>query len=93
MQLLDDYIKEMSSDVEFDDFSVKDTQMKLPAIKHKWVGRLMRHKRDHNTFKADRQKLVKAVATKIKKTSPYNLSDAAAEKAAYKHEDILKLTA
>jgi hypothetical protein len=92
MQMLEEYIIEMDEDVKFDDFSLKDTQMKLPAIKHKWVGRLIRHKNDLNRAKAERFTLVKALAEKLKKTSPYKLSDAAAEKACYKHEDVVKLS-
>ena len=34
----------MDVDVEIDEFNIKETQMKLPALKHKWVGRLIRHK-------------------------------------------------
>jgi hypothetical protein len=89
---LEEYILEMEKDVEFDDFSLKDTQMKLPAIKHKWVGRLIRHKNELNIIKADRQRLVKTIASKIQSTSPYKVTEAAAERASYKHEDIIKLS-
>ena len=44
MELLEKYIKEMGVDVELSEFEMKDVQMKLPAIKHKWIGRLVRHK-------------------------------------------------
>ena len=44
MKLLEEYISELSVDVQIDEFSMKDVQMKLPAIKHKWTGRLMRAK-------------------------------------------------
>ena len=37
MSNLEDYLKEMEKDVIFDDFTIKETQMKLPAIKHKCV--------------------------------------------------------
>ena len=42
MELLEQYIKEMGVDVELDEFNLKDVQLKLPALKHKWVGRLDR---------------------------------------------------
>ena len=92
MQQFEEYILEMESDVVFDDFSIKDTQMKLPAIKHKWVGRLIRHKNNLNKTRAERAELVKALATKIKESSPYKVTDASAEKASYKHEDVIKMT-
>jgi hypothetical protein len=89
---LEEYILEMEKDVEFDDFSIKDTQMKLPAVKHKWVGRLIRHKIELNNIRSDRSKLVKSIAVKIQANSPYKVTEAAAERASYKHEDIIKLS-
>ena len=44
MNLLESYIDELSTDVQIDEFNMKDIQMKLPSIKHKWTGRLMRAK-------------------------------------------------
>ena len=92
MQMLEEYILEMEKDTEFDDFSIKDTQMKLPAIKHKWVGRLIRHKNDLNKARYERQDLVKSLAQKIIANSPYKITDIAAEKASYKHEEVQKLS-
>ena len=43
MSTLDKYMEEMVQDTSVDNFNLLDIQMKLPAIKHKWVGRLMRH--------------------------------------------------
>ena len=54
MDLLDKYIKELGEDTSLDEFTVRDVQMKLPAIKHKWAGRLMRLKLDNEKLKADR---------------------------------------
>jgi len=44
MSILEKYGEELRMDVTLDAFTVHDVQLKLPAIKHKWVGRLMRHK-------------------------------------------------
>tara|TARA_Y100000310_G_C20608114_1_gene776598 strand:- start:1063 stop:1458 length:396 start_codon:yes stop_codon:yes gene_type:complete len=44
MGILDRYNEELKGDVTMDAFTIHDVQLKLPAIKHKWVGRLMRHK-------------------------------------------------
>jgi len=46
VDLLERYISELSEDVCIDEFNMKDVQMKLPAIKHKWTGRLIRAKID-----------------------------------------------
>ena len=92
MSKLDEYISEMNNDVVFDDFSIKDTQMKLPAIKHKWVGRLIRQKNDLNKIKSERQTLVKSITQKIVENSPYKITEISAEKASYKHNDVIALT-
>lgn len=92
MELLEKYIEELTEDTTFDDFTMKDTQMKLPAIKHKWVGRLIRHKGSVNQLKSDKQKLVTELATKLKSSSPYKISDVSAEKACYKHEEVVKIS-
>ncbi len=92
MELLEKYIKEMDEDVTFDDFSIKDTQMKLPAIKHKWVGRLIRLKSALIENRIKRKQLVHTLSVKLKESSPYKVTDHAAEKACYKHEEVSKLT-
>ena len=91
MSLLEQYIDELSKDVEIDEFTLKECQMKLPAIKHKWVGRLVRHKKDlHRSF-AERRELVKTVVAKIKDSQEYAMTTPAAEKLAAKHEPVQKL--
>ena len=75
------YIEEMASDVELDELCVKEVQMKLPALKHKWVGRLMQHKsalgRLYNQKAVYKEKAVDAV----KAEASYNMSDRAIETA------------
>ena len=61
MSNLEDYLKEMEKDVIFDDFTIKETQMKLPAIKHKWVGRLIRHKQTTHSLQSRYDKLKKTL--------------------------------
>jgi len=53
MELLDKYSEELKSDITLDVTNVRDIQMKLPIIKHKWASRLVNTKLD--IFK--RQKL------------------------------------
>ena len=91
MSLLEQYIDELSKDVEIDEFTLKECQMKLPAIKHKWVGRLVRHKKDLHRSLGERRELVKKVVIKIKDTQEYAMTTPAAEKLAAKHEPVIKL--
>jgi len=91
MDIIEQYILELEKDVKLDQFNVRDSQMRLPAYKHKWVGRLMRHK--HEVVKLNQQKhtLKKAVADKIQSTSTYKVSKPVAEKAAATHESIVDI--
>ena len=91
MSLLEQYIDELTKDVEIDEFSLKECQMKLPAVKHKWVGRLIRHKRDLYKAHSERRELVKTVVEKIKDAQEYAMTTPAAEKLAAKHEPVVKI--
>lgn len=88
MKLLEQYIKEMGVDVEFDEFSLKETQLKLPALKHKWVGRLVRHKGELATLQSSRDNTLKQVASEIIDTATYQVTLPTAQKAAEKHQSI-----
>ena len=91
MSLLEEYVHELGGDVEFDEFRLKEAQMKLPAIKHKWVGRLVRHKRDMYMAINEKRTLVKTLVDKIQTSAEYKVTVPAAEKLAYKHDAVLEL--
>ena len=93
MNLLESYIDELSEDVQIDEFNMKDVQMKLPSIKHKWTGRLMRAKMDIDEKYKEKYKLTERVAEALIKESPVTLSAPMARKTAEDHSDIRKLSA
>jgi len=80
----------MEKDVFFDDFTIKETQMKLPAIKHKWVGRLVRHKQDLFRKRAEYDRLKKRLVEEARKNSTYQVTTPALEKVVVKHETMIK---
>ena len=88
MKLLEEYISELSVDVQIDEFSMKDVQMKLPAIKHKWTGRLMRAKMEIEEKRIEKYKLVERIAEALIKESPVSLSIPMAKKTAELHPDV-----
>jgi hypothetical protein len=45
MELFDKYFEEIKEDTRFDQINILDKQLMLPAIKHKWISRLMEQKR------------------------------------------------
>lgn len=91
MELLEKYIKEMGDDVELNEFEMKDVQMKLPALKHKWVGRLVRHKGELERYQENRETALKQVAQEIIDTATYQVTLASAQKAAEKHASVKRI--
>lgn len=93
MEQLEQYVKEMGADVEIDEFNIKETQMKLPALKHKWVGRLIRHKGTLSELNNRRDNTIKHIAKELIDTATYQVTLPTAQKAAEKHEKVKKIDA
>lgn len=92
MDTLENYIIELEKDVKLDQFNIRDCQMKLPAFKHKWVGRLMRHKFEIVRLNQQKYTLKKKVAEKIQSSTTYKVTKPVAEKAAANHDSIVDIT-
>jgi len=88
VKLLEEYISELTTDIQIDEFSMKDVQMKLPAVKHKWTGRLMRAKMEIEEKRREKYKLVERIAEALVKESPVSLSMLMARKTAEQHVDV-----
>jgi len=89
--LLDDYIKELENDLKIDELVLKDYQLKLPGIKHKWAGRCIRHKLEINELRKKREKLKKTVVEQLQEQSPVKLTLPVIERTAEKHSDIIDI--
>jgi len=88
-ELLDKYITELEKDVKLDQFNLKEAQLGLPGIKHKWAGRLIRHKIDLNELTVKRAIKIREVANLIQMQSPTSLPNTVVERNAVKHIDIV----
>lgn len=86
--LLNKYLTEAEKDAKLDVFTVKDVQSKLPAIKHKWVGRLIRAKKKLGMLYDAREELIDELMIKAKEQSQYKVSDAALQKTVIKTNTI-----
>lgn len=93
MSLIEQYIKEIEKDTELSELSIKDVQLKLPAIKHKYAGRLVRTKIHLSGLYNKRNQLKNGVVDQLKEEAPYELSDAVASKMADKHNKIRDINA
>ena len=88
MSVLEDYLEELAKDVYIDEFSMKDVQMKLPAIKHKWAGRLIRTKVEIDESYRKRYILINELAELLVKESPVTISHALAKKKVEEHTKV-----
>jgi len=91
MKQLEEYIKEMGKDVDLDEFNLKESQLKLPAIKHKWVGRLIRHKNELERYNTNRDNMIKQIAQEVIDQATYQVTLLTAQKAAEKHPSIKQI--
>jgi hypothetical protein len=86
--MLDDYIKELEMDLKIDELNLRDYQLRLPAIKHKWSGRLIRHKSTLNHLKKERDTIKMSVMKEIDNTSPVKLTQPVISSTADRHSRI-----
>lgn len=86
--LLNQYLAEAEEDARLDVFTVKDVQSKLPAIKHKWVGRLIRAKRKLSNLYDVKEELMEELMIKAKEQSHYSVSDSTLQKTVCKAKNI-----
>jgi rRNA maturation endonuclease Nob1 len=87
--LLEDYIKELENDLKIDELILKDYQLKLPGIKHKWAGRCIRHKLQINELRKKRELLKRTLVDKIQEQSPVKLAIPVVERTAEKHSEVI----
>lgn len=91
MDVLDKYISELEEDTKLDVFKVRDVQCMLPGIKHKWIGRLIRHKQKSQTLEQELNEKRNQIATLLTNQADYKLSRPMAEKAAEKHNEVVDI--
>jgi len=91
VMLLEDYITELENDLKIDEIIIKDYQLKLPGIKHKWAGRCIRHKLEVIKLRKQRELHKKTLVDKIQEQSPVKLALPVIERTAEKHSEIIEL--
>ena len=88
MSQIDEYIAEIEEDTKVSELNMKDVQLMLPGIKHKWAGRQIRAKIKLSSLYNEKDDVVQATCGILKSESPIELSDLAAEKMAAKHSKV-----
>ena len=55
--LFEEFKKEILEDTKIDEINLLQKQLMLPAIKHKWVARLIQQKRERNKMEKKRKEI------------------------------------
>ena len=91
MKIIDQYKKDIETELQVDEFNIKDVSMKTPGRKHFWVCKLIQHKKNLLNLKAQRYNLKKELVKLIQQESPVKVTLPVAEKTAYTHEKMVEL--
>jgi len=67
MDLITEFKKELMQDVQLDELNLLQKQLMLPAIKHKWVARLIDEKRKLNKLKLSKKSIREGVLAVFEK--------------------------
>jgi Cu/Ag efflux protein CusF len=90
MEFFDKIKKEIQDDLKLDRISLLEKQLILPAIKHKWVSRLIEQKRSKNSLQKKKKSLKEEVLkTLADKDIPMNIPKASLDKKV-ESSDIIK---
>jgi hypothetical protein len=76
MDILSKFNEEISEDVKIDQINILEKQLMLPAIKHKWVARLIREKRNKSNLERRKKDLKDEVLKAMSKEIPTGIPKA-----------------
>jgi hypothetical protein len=89
---LEDFKIELQEDTRIDEINLSQKQLMLPAIKHKWVARLIEHKRRLNSLKRKKKTVRAAVIISLEREGlPPGLPKSALDKKIDSSDAILKI--
>ncbi|NBO98626.1 MAG: hypothetical protein EBU90_00595 [Proteobacteria bacterium] len=92
MVSLEEFKEELQEDTKIDQINLLEKQMMLPAIKHKWVARLMDQKRKLNSLNRKKKSLRAGVLETLeKKGLPTGIPKSALDKKIDGSEEMLKI--
>jgi uncharacterized protein with von Willebrand factor type A (vWA) domain len=90
-EMIRTYLLEYKEDVKLDQVNLTEKSMQNPAIKARWVARMVEIERERNDLEKLLKKSMKAVCKQEKDKSAIQLSQAALEKLAKESEFIQKI--
>jgi len=84
-------LEELKQFLQFDELNLKEKQLMLPSIKHRYATIYIQTKRELGDLHAERKRMLRNVVDEINRESPVKLSLISAEKLASDHEIISEI--
>jgi len=84
-------LEELKQFLQFDELNLKEKQLMLPGIKHRYATIYIQTKREMGRLYAERKNMLRNVVDEINRESPVKLSMIAAEKLAADHEAVSEI--
>lgn len=81
MELLAKYREEIAKELQVDQMNIKQVQMRLPARKHVWLGRLIDAKIKLSNLQQEKKRIKIELVQQVKKESPVTLTTSATDAA------------
>jgi len=69
------YIEELKKDTIVNEINLKEKALSLPAIKAKWVARIINHKNNLNILEKRKKNIIRDALPRVKESLPVKLSD------------------
>lgn len=91
LDLFTKYQDELKKDVNVDELNMKEIALTIASIKHKWAGRLMRHKIDLSKAEKTREKMLAVIIDQLAHDPAIQLTIPAMRKKAESHEKIIEV--
>lgn len=84
-------LEELKVFLQFDELNLKEKQLMLPGIKHRYATIYIQTKIELTKLHADRKRMLRNVVEEINRESPIKLSTIAAEKLAADHDTVSEI--
>jgi len=92
MEIFEKFQIEVKEDTRLDDMNIKEKQLMLPGIKHKWAARIINFKIERNTLIKERKRLIKESVEALSKSgAPPSAPQSALEKKVAASEVIVSI--
>jgi hypothetical protein len=86
------YIEELKNDTQINELNLKDKSLHLPALKGKWVARLINHKNTLNILERKKRNAIKDAVPRVKESLPVKLSDNYIKEKAEDVSEVITIT-